>query len=98
MDNIHGFSLKEADTSVLVKADATGIESSPLSGNEILAKWFWITDNSDRCSVEMQVSLLFYKSSKNIAQGHFVPNAILQWSVKIYGHIQNLIPLILLNN
>lgn len=55
MGNIHGFSLKEADTTVLVKVDATIIESSPLSGSEILAKWFWITDNSDRCSVEMQV-------------------------------------------
>lgn len=87
MNNIHGFSLKEANTNVLVKVDATEIESSLLPGSEFLAKWFWITDDSDRCSVEMQLSLLFYKSSKNIAQDHFVPNTVFQWSVKIYSHI-----------
>lgn len=89
------FLLKE---SVLVKLDATGIESSPLSGSEILAKWFSITDNSDRCCVEMQIRLLFHESSKNIAQDHFVLNTLLQWSVKIYGQIQNLIPFILLKD
>lgn len=29
------FPLKEADTNVLIKADATGIESSPISVSEI---------------------------------------------------------------
>lgn len=88
INNIHGFSLEEADISVWVKVDATEIESSPTTGSETSAKWFWIRDGSDICSAEMHLSFPFYKSNKNIAQDHFVPNTIFQWSIKIYGQIK----------
>lgn len=72
MENKHGFLLTNADTNVLVRVYPTGIESSLLSGNEILAMCFWITDDSDRCSVEMQVHS-FMKAVK------IVPKTTLFW-------------------
>lgn len=40
MENKHGFLLTNADTNVLVRVYPTGIESTVLSGNEILAMCF----------------------------------------------------------
>lgn len=66
------FCLQKQTPNVLVRVYPTGIEFSVLSGSEILAICFWIRDDSDRCSAEMQVNS-FMKAVK------IVPKTPLFW-------------------